>query len=111
MTYRLLLLRRAERDLESIFTWIEQRSADGATRWLRSFRDAVENVVRFPDGCSLASEHELAVEGIRQFLFRTLRGSVYRAIFVIVGNEVRILRIRGPGQSDLTTDELPDPGH
>jgi len=35
---------------------------------------------------------------IRHALFRTRSGRPYRAIFTVVGDEVRILRVRGRGQ-------------
>ncbi len=43
---------------------------------------------------------------IKQVFFRTRRGRSYRAIFLIVGDEVRILRVRGPGQDSIDSDEF-----
>ncbi len=47
---------------------------------------------------------------LKQAFFRTRRGRSYRAVFVIVGDivgdEVRILRVRGPGQELIEPDEI-----
>jgi hypothetical protein len=43
---------------------------------------------------------------LRQATFRTRHGRTYRAVFTIVGDQVRILRVRGPGRPPLEADEL-----
>jgi hypothetical protein len=43
---------------------------------------------------------------LKQALFGTRRGRKYRAVFNICGHQVRILRVRGPGQPPLQEDEL-----
>ena len=43
---------------------------------------------------------------VRQALFKTRRGRIYRMLFTIVGNEVRILRVRGPGQAPVVADDV-----
>jgi hypothetical protein len=43
---------------------------------------------------------------VREILFKTRRGRYYRILYVIVEDEVRILRLRGPGEPDLPADEL-----
>jgi hypothetical protein len=43
---------------------------------------------------------------LKEALFRTTHGHSYRAVFAIVGDQVRILRVRGPGQPPLSDDEL-----
>ena len=58
------------------------------------------------DGYGLAPEDEFTDAKLQQFLFKTRRGRTYRGVFVVVDNEVRILRIRGPGQPPLEADEL-----
>jgi len=46
-------------------------------------------------------------EPIRHVFFRTRAGRTYRALFLLVGDEVRVLRVRGPGQPPVGPDELP----
>lgn len=42
---------------------------------------------------------------VRQLIYRAKSGSASRAIFTIAGDEVRILRIMRPGQSNLTSED------
>lgn len=56
----------------------------------------------------LAPEAEDIGEEIRQTFFRTRAGRTYRALFLIVGDEVRVLRIRGAGQAPVTSEDLGD---
>lgn len=104
--HRLRILSRAQADVDAIYSWLLPRSIQGAQAWYVAFETASENLLFNPAGCALAVENELVDYELRQFLFKTRRGRMYRGLFTIVGNEVRILRVRGPGQRDLTADEL-----
>ena len=106
MTFRVRILRRAERDAQQIFDWIVQSSPEGAVRWWNALTTAVAKLTSTPTGYGLAPEDEWADYELRQFLFKTRRGRTYRGVFVVVENEVRVLRIRGPGQPPLESDEL-----
>lgn len=106
MTFRLRILPRAEQDAQHIFDWLKARSPDGAIRWWLAFDEAVHNLVEHPHGYGLSPETESVPYELRQFLFKTRRGRHYRGVFVVVGDEVRVLRIRGPGQRPLQNDEL-----
>lgn len=106
MKYRLSILPRAADDLQEMFSWIEDRSATGAGHWYAAFEAAALNVVHDPESCAEASESGALQLELREFRFRTSKGSMYRAVFQIRGNEVCILRVRGPGQSDLSEHDL-----
>lgn len=97
---------RAYRDAQYIFDYIAERSPDGALRWWAAFDDAANQVVNNPDGYSLAPENETVKHEIRQFLFKTRRGRLYRGVFTVVADEVQLLRVRGPGQSPLQSSEI-----
>ena len=43
---------------------------------------------------------------VRQVLFQTRHGRPYRILYAISGDEVRVLRVRGPGQPEQEDDEL-----
>jgi plasmid stabilization system protein ParE len=107
MTLGLRILPRAERDAQVIFDYIAERSPNGAIRWWRAFESAAEKLIDNPNRYGFAAENGLLDYELRQFLFKTLRGRTYRCVFVLVDNEVRVLRVRGPGQPDLESDELP----
>lgn len=106
MKLQLVILPRAERDLEAIFCYIAERNSKGALRWLEAFKTASARTVDFPESHALAPEHHDSDREIRHFFFRTKRGHIYRGLFVIVEDELRVLRIRGKGQPPLTHDEL-----
>ncbi len=106
MTYRVQTLPRAELDAQQIYEWIKEQSPDGARRWWLAFLDACDKLKRQPLSFALAPEFELSDREIRQILFKTRRGRYYRALYVVVEDEVRVVRVRGPGQPDLLPDEL-----
>ncbi len=54
----------------------------------------------------IAAEQLISSFELRQFLFKTRRGRTYRGVFAVVNHEVRIVRVRGPGQGPLTDNEL-----
>lgn len=107
MSYDVVILRRAEEQLVEIATWISQRSLDGAARWLDAFDAATHQLRENPLNSSLAPEDEFVETEIRHVFFRTRRGATYRAIFTIIDCEVRVLQVRGPGQSLVRPEDLP----
>lgn len=108
MSYRIRTLRRAQRDIDAILNWIanERRSPQGAAQWLNAFETAAATLSSLPHRCSLARENGFSDHELRQLLFKTPHGRTYRAVFCVEGDEIRILRVRGPGQPDLLDDEL-----
>jgi hypothetical protein len=57
------------------------------------FDDELHTLAHFPQRCELAPENKLVESEIRQLIFGRRRGA-YRALFTIVGNEVRVLHVR-----------------
>lgn len=104
MTYRVKALRKAEGDVRSIVAYVRKRSSRGAVSWLDAYRAAREHLAEFADGCGEAEENHQFEFDVRQHLFKTRRGRVYRMLFTMIGDEVRILRVRGSGQAPV------DPG-
>lgn len=107
MDYRVRILSRAQHDAQSIFDWLEPHSRQGAVRWWAALEAAIQLVGASPQQFGLAPESSLSSLALHQFFFKTRHGRMYRGVFVIVENEVRVLRIRGPGQAPLADDELP----
>lgn len=107
MSVRVVVQRQAARDAERIISWLRERSHDGAESWRIAYESAVLRLRRNPIGYGIAPDcEELGVLAVRQFLFKTRRGRVYRGLFVVDGSVVRVLRVRGPGQPPLTSDQL-----
>lgn len=106
MKYRIVALRRADADLRHITRWIAERSPQGANAWLDAYGQLLDRLAANAESFAAALEDSDIDIPLKQALFRTRHGRTYRAVYTIVGNEVRILRIRGPGQPELDIDEL-----
>jgi plasmid stabilization system protein ParE len=107
MPHRVVLLRRAEENVQAIVAWLAERSPRGAAAWLVAFEEAKLRLAENPLAYSLAPEDALVDSEIRQVLLKTRRGRRYRALFTIADNAVRILHVRGPGQSVMRASDLP----
>ena len=107
MSLRLRILPRAEADAQHIFDFIRERSHQGARAWWVAFEDAARRAVSDATRFALAPEDVSTDFELRQVLFKTRRGRTYRFIFTVIDEELRILRVRGPGQPPLALDELP----
>src|SRR4051794_36535902 len=103
MSYQVRVLARARADLDGIVAWIAERSPEGAARLVARFEEALVRLEQNPFVAPIASESQELGEEIRHVMFRTRAGRTYRALFVVVGDEVRVLRVRGPGQPPLRT--------
>ena len=108
MKYRIRTLRRAGQDIDEILNWLvnECHAPQGAASWLRAFEQATELLKIAADRYGIAPEQEHYGKPLRQFLFKTRRGRVYRGIFIVEGDEVVIFRVRGSGQPLVPDDEL-----
>jgi len=104
MTLRIIVLRQADADIDSIITWLANRSQSGARSWYHALESALDWLESNAQSCGLAPENDWFPEEIRQHLFKTRRGRSYRLLFTIAGQQVRILHVRGPGQ-DLIRPE------
>jgi len=107
VTLRVRILPRAKTDFLSIFSYIEERSRDGASRWRLAFESGVERARNNPQQFPLAPEDTMASFTLRQILFKTQQGLPYRAVFTVLDNELLIVRLRGAGQPPLQADEMP----
>lgn len=106
MKYSIRVLRRAQSDVDHIHAWLRQRSQAGATRWYAAFIKAAASLRHFPEACGVATDAEFDEVIIRERPFKTPRGRSYRILFTVVGEEVLILRVRGPAQPPLTWGEF-----
>ena len=106
MTFHVKALPRAEDDIRSITTFIYERSPKGAASWLKAYEDAITHLKQFAEGCPVAIENDELEIDARQKRFKTRRGNRYRLVFTIVRDEVRILRVLGPGRRPLRADEI-----
>jgi plasmid stabilization system protein ParE len=106
MSLPVRILHRAQVDADDIYEWIAKRSPAGAVRWYSAFRAAAASLDKQHERCAQAPESESVGYDVRQRFFKTRRGRTYRLLFTIVQDEVRILRVRGPGQAPVTREDL-----
>jgi hypothetical protein len=100
-------LPRAKEDKRQILLWLLGRSRHGAAAWLSAYDDAIQRLEQDANSYGQAPENENCPRvDVRQALFKTRRGRVYRVVFFIEGTEAYVLRVRGPGQPPLQPDEL-----
>lgn len=107
MTYRVKLQRLAASDLQAYFEYVARFSRPDAIRWLDRFHAAMQTLDERPDRCSWARENGTVHVELREFLFGK-RPAVFRVIFTIDADTVRVLRIRRGQRRTLSPDELRD---
>jgi plasmid stabilization system protein ParE len=106
MTYRVQPTAQAEAEIERIYRWLYERSADGASRWYEAFLKSAKRLESSPLSCALAPENDDFDRELRHVLFRTRRGGTYRAIFVVQDDLVQILCVRGPGERPVRPGDI-----
>jgi hypothetical protein len=106
MKFTVYELPRARDDKRHILRWLYDRSPLGAAAWLNAYDSMVERLTIAADTLPLAPENDAVDLEVRQILFKTKRGRIYRAVFHLVGNDAYVLRVRGPGQAPITPDAL-----
>ena len=104
--FTVILTEPADSDVDGILQWLEERSPRGAKSWLNSYRHAIEAIRESGDSFGLAPESTDHPEDIREFTFSTRHGNTYRLVFIVRGDIVYVLRVRGTGQSLLSHDEI-----
>jgi plasmid stabilization system protein ParE len=109
MRFTVRALRRAERDYNTILEYIAARSSTGAAAWARAFDKALARLEDHADACPVAAENVHVDFEVREILFKTRRGLIYRVLFTIRDHDVLILHVRGPGQDFMDADEIAQP--
>src|SRR5215470_8005111 len=105
MTYKVRLQPLAESDLNEAFLWAAKNAPETARLWLTRFQAALNSLAEHPQRCGFAPEHKKLKRELRQLLFgRT--PNVFRAVFLIDGEVVRIIRIRRGARRQMTRKEL-----
>lgn len=93
MAFRVRITREAELDMTETFNWrSENISPEAAAQWYNGIIEAAFSLEEMPGRCGLAPENEHFEEEIRQLLHGK-RGSQYRILFNISGENVWILHV------------------
>jgi plasmid stabilization system protein ParE len=99
-------LTQAKADLRNALHYLAGFAPVAAQRWADGFEDAIASLATNPERWGLAPESGLMGLEIRQLIYRAKSGSASRALFVVADDEVRVLRIRRPGEKLLSEDDL-----
>lgn len=86
--YQVRITKRAERDIEEIWSFIAGDSPAEATKFVFQLEKQVRTLERFPERCSLIPENEILGTKYRHLLF-----GEYRTVFRIAGKTVYVLRV------------------
>lgn len=110
MTQSVRVSARAEQDADTIFTWLSQRSPEGAARWYQCYLATLRSLPNVSQSCGLSPEADSLGIPVRQVLFKTRKGRTFRALFVVLDNLIHVIGVRGGGQDFARADdlELPD---
>jgi plasmid stabilization system protein ParE len=105
MIHRVIIQRLAVEDLDQAYQWAARRAPHTATCWLQRFQATLRSLEQHPERCPVAPEaRKLNIE-LRELLFGQ-RPNVFRVIFLIDGDCVRVLRIRRGQRRLLSRPEL-----
>lgn len=101
MSYWIHVLPAAQGDLELIVDRLLARAVSAAANWIEAYEQALATLAEQPERHALSLESKRLRMPIRDLLFKTSQGQRYRLIYLVVGDEVRVLRVRAPGQPSL----------
>lgn len=91
-------------EIDETLAFLSAHSRPMAIRWYQRLRTAIESLIHNPDRCPPAPENEW-YEGFLRQLLHGKRPHVYRILFEVQGNVVRILRVRHARQDLLESDD------
>jgi plasmid stabilization system protein ParE len=94
MAFRVETSAQAESEANSILEWLlSEHAGETGIRWFLALDDAIASLARFPERCPLAPETRRFPFEVRQLLYGR-KPSVYRILFTVDGETVKILHIR-----------------
>ncbi len=105
--YRVIVQNRALADLHEAYEYATQHAPAAAAQWLDRFQSALASLGHNPQRCSLAHENPRSPRELREFLFGR-RPNVFRVVFTVDGDAVRILRIRRSARRFLSRRDIRD---
>jgi plasmid stabilization system protein ParE len=105
MIFQVRLQSAAVEDLNAAFQYAASHAPVSAERWLGRFKAALKTLEHNPERCPLAAENSRSQRQLREFLFGK-RPFVFRVIFTVDRDCVRILRICRAQRRPLKRDEL-----
>lgn len=97
---------RAIEDIENAIAWLSKQAPSKVPEWIDALETKIKSLETMPERCPFAPENhrwELELE-LRQLLFDRYP-SIYRIIFTILENKVRVLQVRHGSRTFLFESE------
>lgn len=92
MTFSVCELPKAIADVRKIVAWLYERSPQGSESWLDAYDSALARLKINAASNRLAFENDAVAEiEVRQALFKTKHGRVYRILYFVEGDSVFVL--------------------
>jgi plasmid stabilization system protein ParE len=105
MIFQVEITSIAEAQIEVAYRWYRERNPEFSDRWFRELMNAIATLQDKPQRCTLAVEHKIFPEEVRQLLHGKSK-NVYRVLFTIRDMTVYVLYIRHSAQAPMTVDDL-----
>lgn len=105
MIFQVELTPVAEAQIEKAYCWYRESNPEFADRWFRVLMNAIATLQEKFQRCTLAVEHEIFPEEVRQLLYGKSK-NIYRVLFAIREATVYVLYVRHSAQALLTPDDL-----
>ncbi len=107
MTYRVIVQPPAWGDISDTCDYLAKHySATSVEAWYNACMRAIGSLATHPERCQIARESESLGVELRQLLFRRYR-SVYRILFVLRDDSVRVVCVRHSARDELKKEDLP----
>ena len=104
MAYKIEVSETADAEADEVFEWIAEHSPDDVVRWYQGLFEKFDTLQHNPQRCPLAVEDETLQVGVRELLYGKRRG-VYRILYTVEGDIVRILHVRHAARRPLGEQE------
>ncbi len=107
MPFRVILLPRAEADIEdNARWWATHHSTEQAVRWFEVIHDQLKSLEQFPESNGLSAENDHFPYEIRDKLLGPGPRPSYRAVFTIKDDTVYVLTVRRSAQDVIRPGDL-----
>jgi plasmid stabilization system protein ParE len=113
MTFQVEITPIVEAQIEQAYRWYRERNPEFAVGgasppencWFRGLMNTIATLQEKPQRCTLAAEHEIFPEEVRQLLYGKTK-NVYRVLFTIRDTTVYALYVRHSAQAPLTLNDI-----
>ena len=107
MIFRVIITRRAERDMQGAASWWAiERSADQAKRWLSGLEKKLQSLAKSPGRCPLSAENGQFPFELRELHYGLSKRPTHRAVFPIADDLVLVLAVRHGNQDWLRPEDI-----